>query len=233
MPGPVDSEALTFVEVGATLWSKDTGEFRTGSSSSMEHKLSGQHVWPFTLELPAAVTLPATRYFSAGTFALPQTFLERRVQTSVQYSLLVSIIRSRFRVNSKQVFFHPSLHYDLQASRRIETTFSYIPSTRPPPPSPLRQLAYRENRPLLGPEVDLDGWVSRFSYDFSSPLKHVSGTIAALHSQRYRVQQSKRRGNMQCAFYQRSLPEVTNALLVITSHTGKFPSHKKGRKYYS
>ncbi|KAJ7285202.1 hypothetical protein C8J57DRAFT_1290710 [Mycena rebaudengoi] len=141
MPGPVDSEALTFVEVGATLWSKDTGEFRTGSSSSMEHKLSGQHVWPFTLELPAAVTLPATRYSSAGTFALPQTFLERRVQTSVQYSLLVSIIRSRFRVNSK-----------------IETTFSYIPSTRPPPPSPLRQLAYRENRPLLGPEVDLDGW---------------------------------------------------------------------------
>lgn len=36
--------------------------------------------------------------------------------------------------------------------------FVFIPATRPDPPSRLRQLAYQENSPILGPEADPDGW---------------------------------------------------------------------------
>lgn len=34
----------------------------------------------------------------------------------------------------------------------------YIPGTRPPPPSLLRQLAHQDNRPAPGPEIDPEGW---------------------------------------------------------------------------
>lgn len=36
--------------------------------------------------------------------------------------------------------------------------FIYVPATKPDPPSPLRQLAYQENSPLLGPDGDPEGW---------------------------------------------------------------------------
>ncbi|KAK0462987.1 uncharacterized protein EV420DRAFT_1147723 [Desarmillaria tabescens] len=40
----------------------------------------------------------------------------------------------------------------------IPTTFGYMLVIRPDPPSIFRQLAYQENSPLPGPEVDPDGW---------------------------------------------------------------------------
>lgn len=52
---------------------------------------------------------------------------------------------------------------------RLQTSLIYIPTTRPDPPSLLRQLAYQENTPLLGPEVDPEGWKS-------VPF-HIRGTI--------------------------------------------------------
>ncbi|KAJ7745724.1 hypothetical protein B0H16DRAFT_971533 [Mycena metata] len=140
-PGPAEREALTFVEVKSTLWSKENGDPRSTGTSRFSGKLVGYYEWPFTLELPTTVTIPGTNHFRAGTVALPQTFLERRFPTSVQYVLVVDISRSRFRVNSK-----------------VQTMFAYVPATRPPPPSPLRQLAYQENTPLLGPDADPAGW---------------------------------------------------------------------------
>ncbi|KAK7033381.1 hypothetical protein R3P38DRAFT_2922374 [Favolaschia claudopus] len=129
IPGPAERDAFTFVELTSILWSKDNG------------KLRGHYEWPFSLELPVSVTLAATNHFPAGTYRLPQSFFERRFPTSVQYTLAVHIDRSRFRVNS-----------------RVQTNFTYVPATRPPPPSPLRQLAYQQNSPLLGPEADPAGW---------------------------------------------------------------------------
>ncbi|KAJ7077161.1 hypothetical protein B0H15DRAFT_862621 [Mycena belliarum] len=142
-PGPADKEALTFVELTTTLWSKENCDPQTssGSSSRCSSKLSGHHEWSFTLEMPSSVTLTATSHFQSGTFRLPQSFLERRFSTSIQYSLIVHVIRSRFRVNS-----------------RLQTIFIYVPATRPSPPSPLRQLAYRDNSPLPGPAADPTGW---------------------------------------------------------------------------
>jgi len=63
------------------------------------------------------------------------------VQSSVQYDLIVHVSRSKFRIDSK-----------------VQTMIAYVPITRPGPPSPLRQLAYQENSPLLGPEADPEGW---------------------------------------------------------------------------
>ena len=36
--------------------------------------------------------------------------------------------------------------------------FNYIPLARPSPPTILRQLAYQQGQPLVGPEGDPDGW---------------------------------------------------------------------------
>ncbi|KAJ6512953.1 hypothetical protein C8R45DRAFT_812620 [Mycena sanguinolenta] len=142
IPGPTDRDAFTFVEVASTLWSREHGDPRSSSSSDTYFgKLSGHYEWPFTLELPIAVTLPATNHFRAGTFQLPQTFLERRFPTCVQYFLVVHIDRSRFRVNS-----------------RVQTNFAYVPASRPPPPSLSRQLAYQQNTPVPRPEDDPAGW---------------------------------------------------------------------------
>ncbi|KAJ7455217.1 hypothetical protein B0H11DRAFT_247815 [Mycena galericulata] len=134
IPGPTDREAFTFVEVASTLWSKE--------NDPRSARLCGHHHWPFSLEMPVTVSIPATRHFHAGTFHLPQTFLERRFSTSIQYVVAVHINRSRFRIDS-----------------RVQTQFAYVPATRPSPPSLARQLAYQqENSPLPGPDLDPDGW---------------------------------------------------------------------------
>ncbi|KAJ7707458.1 hypothetical protein B0H17DRAFT_1032749 [Mycena rosella] len=138
IPGPADKEAFTFFEVASTLWSKENE--RSG-------KLFGHYEWPFTLDIPITVTIPGTNHFRSGTFHLPQTFLERRFPTSIQYMLVVHVSRSKFRVNS-----------------RIQTMFNYVPASRPSPPSLLRRLAYLENSPLLGPEADPEGWHSLPSF---------------------------------------------------------------------
>jgi hypothetical protein len=41
---------------------------------------------------------------------------------------------------------------------RFGTILAYVPCIRPEPPSPLRQLAYQEGSPIMGPDIDTDGW---------------------------------------------------------------------------
>nr|GAT51378.1 predicted protein [Mycena chlorophos] len=127
---------LTFLDLKTVLWSKERGDPRNPTLPA--RKLAGHYEWPFSLELPGTVAVAG---YQGTAFRLPQTFLERRFPTSVQYALVVNITRSTFRVNS-----------------RIQTNFNFVPATRPPPPSALRQLAYRQGTPLSGPEMDPTGW---------------------------------------------------------------------------
>jgi hypothetical protein len=65
---------------------------------------------------------------------------------------------------------------------RLRTVFGFTPLTTPPLPSPLRQLAYQEDSPLLGPSADPEGWkfLSNFTVDgvlFGRPIK-VECTLA-------------------------------------------------------
>ncbi|KAJ7067171.1 hypothetical protein C8F01DRAFT_1247565 [Mycena amicta] len=135
IPGPDEKDPLSFLELKSVLWSKERGDPRNPAMPA--RKLSGHYEWPFTIEIPNSVAVPGHR----GSFRLPQSFLERRFPTSVQYVLVVHITRSRFHVNS-----------------RVQTIFNYVPATRPSPPSPQRQLAYQRNTPLPGPEADPTGW---------------------------------------------------------------------------
>ena len=55
-------------------------------------------------------------------------------------------------------------------SYRLKTAFGYVPSIRPDPPSLLRQLAYQEVSPLVGPESDPDGWKTLNPFIFRGVL---------------------------------------------------------------
>ncbi|KAF9267952.1 hypothetical protein L218DRAFT_654615 [Marasmius fiardii PR-910] len=126
-------ERITFMESTQTLWSKETGG-----------RLLGHHQWPFTYSLPKTVTIsdcsPVT---DRGEFSLPPTVVERYTRASVRYDLIVHVARGKFRPDSS-----------------LSTTFVYIPATRPAPPSPLRQLSYQELSPVLGPDIDPEGWTT-------------------------------------------------------------------------
>jgi len=103
---PVDT--FTFLDHSLTLWSKAMGDPSNPStpSSSVSRysgKLFGVYHWPFSFTLPQEVILPDVN--GAGNarqaFRLPQTFLERLTQPSIHYELIVHIIRSKFRVDTK------------------------------------------------------------------------------------------------------------------------------------
>ncbi|KAJ7158556.1 hypothetical protein C8R46DRAFT_394511 [Mycena filopes] len=127
-------DTYVFLTQSLPLWSNSDSR-----SSGAATKLLGECVWPFSIPLPKAVSL---KDFSHDVlFRLPETFLERHTRASVSYEISVLVSRGKLRADSQ-----------------IKTRFGYIPSIRPDPPSLLRQLAYRENSLLPGPEVDPAGW---------------------------------------------------------------------------
>ncbi|KAJ7649993.1 hypothetical protein FB45DRAFT_6723 [Roridomyces roridus] len=136
---------LCFLDMSTPLWLK-------GMPAAGNGKLSGDHHWPFSISLPGEVTLPCPAASPSWhrhhpetapkkTYRLPQTFLERTSIATVYYELFVHISRSTFRVDNK-----------------LQTMFIYVPALRPEPPSRPRQLAYRQNTPVPGPDMDPEGW---------------------------------------------------------------------------
>lgn len=126
-------ERITFLESTQTLWSKET-----------DGRLGGHHHWPFSFSLPKTITISDSASVNdQGEFPLPPTVVERYTRASVRYDLIVHVVRSKFRADSS-----------------LSTTFVYIPATRPAPPSPLRQLSYQEFSPVLGPDIDPEGWTT-------------------------------------------------------------------------
>lgn len=141
--GSSANDTLKFIERHVTLWSKSMGDPRAPRpSSDTPHsgKLLGHYVWPFSIQLPKTISLPDA-HGSPQVYSLPQTFLERNTRASIQYDLTVHISRNKLRADSQ-----------------LRTIMAYVPSTKPSPPSLLRQLAYQEHTQLLGPEFDPDGW---------------------------------------------------------------------------
>ncbi|KAJ8495957.1 hypothetical protein ONZ51_g1381 [Trametes cubensis] len=74
-------------------------------------------------------------------YRLPPSFKDTEANVDVQYLLIVRVNRGGFKSGDK-----------------LSVPLTYIPLARPSPPSILRQLAYRENTPLVGPDGDPDGW---------------------------------------------------------------------------
>ncbi|KAF8071809.1 hypothetical protein FPV67DRAFT_1560575 [Lyophyllum atratum] len=138
------SDAFTFLNQSLPIWSKVTDIPRVPSPSegASKSKLLGRCEWPLSISLPRTVTVPDGTG-SMETCNLPETFLERHTIASIQYDFTIHISRGMLRADSQ-----------------IKTAFGYVPSTRPEPPSMLRQLAYQQGTLLVGPHADPDGWKS-------------------------------------------------------------------------
>ncbi|KAF8968052.1 hypothetical protein BDZ97DRAFT_449634 [Flammula alnicola] len=135
-------DSFVFLSQTQPIWSKspDLPRVPSPSEGASSNKLLGHCVWPLSIALPRTVTVPSGSG-ELRSFRLPETFLERQTRVSVQYDLTIVVSRGKLR-----------------ADNRIKTAFGYVPSTRPDPPSLLRQLAYQQFLPLPGPLSDPEGW---------------------------------------------------------------------------
>ncbi|KAH8100788.1 hypothetical protein BXZ70DRAFT_1064411 [Cristinia sonorae] len=107
-----------------------------------EGKLSGEHVWPFSIQLPKGVSiLFGTSISARHNFRLPPTLTNAMSKARIQYKLVVRVKKGI-----------------LSTDNRLTADFVYTPLLRPAQPSILRQIACLENQPLIGPDGDPDGW---------------------------------------------------------------------------
>ncbi|KAJ7244856.1 hypothetical protein C8J57DRAFT_762840 [Mycena rebaudengoi] len=146
--GGVPAVRTLIFETKTTLWSAAEGDPQSREKSS---KLKGEYTWPFSIHIPATSTSKEGKPFE-----LPHTFFERAASFSIQYSVELRIMRGKLRQDDKRV-----------------CTLGVFSMRQPGPPSMLRQLAYQENSPLLGPEADPDGWQSLPSFSISGLLFSV------------------------------------------------------------
>ncbi|KAK7005954.1 hypothetical protein R3P38DRAFT_3040562 [Favolaschia claudopus] len=136
--GPANVAIPTFfVETKHTIWSATEGDPQAPEGSG-KSKLKGDYVWPFSLPIPSTVTK------DGQTWRTPHSFVDTIASFSIRYTAELRIVRGKLRPDDK-----------------VSCTFAYFSMQQPGPPSPLRQLAYQENSPLFGPEVDPEGWLSQ------------------------------------------------------------------------
>ncbi|KAF9267938.1 hypothetical protein L218DRAFT_654005 [Marasmius fiardii PR-910] len=130
----------TFLTVTHPIWNKSSDVLRAPATSqgTTGSKLVGRCTWPFSVPLPRTVNQMGR---DAESHSLPETFRESDMHASVQYELTVHVARGKLR-----------------ADNWIRATFAYVPSSRPGPMSELRRLAFENNLPTPGPDVDPQGW---------------------------------------------------------------------------
>ncbi|KZS92448.1 hypothetical protein SISNIDRAFT_455645 [Sistotremastrum niveocremeum HHB9708] len=139
--------ARDFLNSSTTVWDLSKGDPNDAHKPATA-KLRGAYSWPFSFSLPTTVDIPT----SSGntTFPLPQTY---KGLAHIAYRLVVTVGRGRLRVDNE-----------------LGANIGYLSVIRAEPPSALRQLAYMERSPLLGPEADPEGWISL-------PPATISGTV--------------------------------------------------------
>ncbi|KAF7336762.1 hypothetical protein MVEN_02111400 [Mycena venus] len=112
----VGQEEQVFLTLNQDLWP---------SANDKSGKLAkGKHTWPFSFTLPAKVS-PADA--KGLVIEAPPSFTERASPAYIDYRTVVTVKRGAFKMN-----------------QALTTSFAYLPLTQPEPPSPLRQLAYKE-----------------------------------------------------------------------------------------
>ncbi|KAI0696320.1 hypothetical protein C8T65DRAFT_664032 [Cerioporus squamosus] len=163
----VGQDEIKFLDLNTELW----------SSKSAPSKPTGRLAWPFSITLPTDATVSERgKKQHSQRYPLPPSFSERaspRISTTNWWLpsggvLSGSIKRIALGVSktaTSVLLTHVGLCYC-----RLTTNFAYVPLTRAQPPSVLRQLAYREGTPLVGPQGDPDGW------KVLPPVK-VAGTV--------------------------------------------------------
>jgi len=104
-------------------------------------KPKGKLSWPFSFTLPSEVMASDKIKGKPSPFRLPPSFSERAASAYVDYKFIITVRKGAFKIN-----------------QAFNTTFVYIPVTQASPPSKLRKMAYQDQTPLVGPEIDFDGW---------------------------------------------------------------------------
>ncbi|KAG6857381.1 hypothetical protein H0H87_004743 [Tephrocybe sp. NHM501043] len=91
---------FTFIDISKTVWSKDNDSAHRNVGDKQKY-LYGDHFWPFTISLPTELVLPGGPKYTPEVYRLPESFHERHVRASVQYSLHLRLIRGKFRPDKK------------------------------------------------------------------------------------------------------------------------------------
>ncbi|KAM5531766.1 hypothetical protein V8D89_014536 [Ganoderma adspersum] len=126
----VGQDEIRFLDITDELW-----------NAKASPKPKGKQSYPYSITLPGDTTFPERGKKALETFPLPPSFSERASPAYIDYKLVVTVKKGSLRVN-----------------QALATTFVYLPLTRAGPPSPLRELSYREESPLIGPQGDPGGW---------------------------------------------------------------------------
>ncbi|KAG6862471.1 hypothetical protein C0995_000017 [Termitomyces sp. Mi166 len=95
---------ITFLDITQTLWSKKKAEnfpYNLPINRNRSQRLSGDHCWPFSITFPKEVRLPSRRNHVPEIFRLPESFNERNIRASVQYSIHLRLTRGKFRADDK------------------------------------------------------------------------------------------------------------------------------------
>ncbi|KAL1683289.1 hypothetical protein EV122DRAFT_201692 [Schizophyllum commune] len=106
-------------------------------SSLPNQPLGNVRTFPVNISLPREVAVGGQRV------KLPETFVEKRTPVSVQYELTITLSRGALR-----------------SVQQIRTSIVYVPTTRPSPPSLVRELAEEQGLLVPGPADDPSGWIS-------------------------------------------------------------------------
>ncbi|EIW83921.1 hypothetical protein CONPUDRAFT_51562 [Coniophora puteana RWD-64-598 SS2] len=157
----VGQEEERFLKVEKELW---TPSMPLPDGSKVSKFSKGHYHWSFELALPKEVEVEDGKVKKP--FPLPPIFTERASPVYLDYKLIVTVKRGMLKVN-----------------QTLQTAISYLPVTRPEPPSPMRQKAYKENLRLIGPDGDPEGWhvcapVTVSGTVFESRKVEVSCTLA-------------------------------------------------------
>ena len=87
-------EEELFLDVTEPVWTP---------ASLSEGKIVGQHTFPFSITIPDDVKVAPAPKATPKSFPLPPTFSERASPAYIDYRLLVTVRRSRLRVNKQCV----------------------------------------------------------------------------------------------------------------------------------
>ncbi|KAG5728865.1 hypothetical protein E4T56_gene2313, partial [Termitomyces sp. T112] len=148
---------ITFLDITKTLWSRkrDINYPHNNSQINKNQKLSGDHHWPFSIPLPKKVLLPNRRKHETEFYSLPESFHERNIRASVQYSLHLRLTRGKFKADDK-----------------LRIALTCPPVT--PQPNPFRRQSLCSGLFLLqGPHEDPEAWYTKRGV--------VSGRLDHLH----------------------------------------------------
>ncbi|KAJ3490872.1 hypothetical protein NLI96_g1134 [Meripilus lineatus] len=161
------TEATRFLSIVQQLHASDAREVSPSSILSpviRSGKLKGQHTWSFRIQLPKGVVFSEER----NRYQLPPSLCDTGTRARVQYSIVVRMKRGIW-----------------SSGQRLAIPFEYTPLTRPSLPSIMRQISYMEQRPLIGPDEDSDGWkslpaVNIYGKAFSVQLVEVTVTLLSI-----------------------------------------------------